>query len=330
MLKQQGLTEFCIKKEEKKLEIIKDILANKSSSKFIKKETNPVNENSVYDVKTLANNIIDLKVFQTELLNKESLSKVLQLQEKLVAQVMNSDSFELIDVINKIKNVVLLFIPIIEKDQITTESVYDILTEICEYYKSQHVSMTQNQYSLKLKLKDLDSQSEKITIDDRDKFNIFLSTNLKETRKKDENEENEDKEDKEDKVNSKEIFELSVTHNHLALLERNLINSQNAFIRGFYDFNKQLESKVFGMMKLWSKLSPTREVLLGTNYLMRKNTLWLDIKETKEGVIRSIQSFLIFVKKVLYYNTEKKLNIFEVVYLYLFNQNKLASLLRIK
>lgn len=133
LCKNEGLLKYTLKKEEKKCEIIKDILTKKGSSIYLKDLPNSVKVN---DLNTLMKNNNDLRIHQIEKENKHQIIQIFDQHNAMIINKINSESDEFIDFINNVKNILYAIIPLIEKDQLITQEIYDsIVDTIDKYYK---------------------------------------------------------------------------------------------------------------------------------------------------------------------------------------------------
>lgn len=133
-------------KEEKKCEIIKDILENKGKSKYL----NNSNNDSVYEIKTLINNYNDVKLYQIEKENKNQINNIFEQHNSLILANINSEAFELNTYIHNLKDIIYALIPLIEKDQLTTQDIYDNIVELVEKYIHYYVEFASSQVKLNL------------------------------------------------------------------------------------------------------------------------------------------------------------------------------------
>jgi hypothetical protein len=321
----EGLLMFNLKKEEKKCEILKDILSKKGNSKYL---SQPVSNEKPYELKTLIRNYNDLRVHQIEKENKFKINCIFDSHNEMISEIVNSDAYELNDILNKIKEIILAFIPLIEKDQLITQDIYDCISAFTEKYKENYNSFTVNQYNLKLKLNETNPMT-KITIDDRDTFNLFISRTLKDQTKSQNLVELNEKQWNQNDI-SKEIFDFNFYLEKFNLFEKNTKLSNKMIYNKFLNFNEEIVLKLTNLYQAYSHISKQKEFLLGRDFLLKKNSMILENNSLREKDIQISTEFVLKMKKTFGLKEENSLNMFDIIYFYLFNQKQLSNILKIK
>ncbi len=123
--------------------MLRDILTKKNNSSLI--SNNKIAGEKVYDLCTLMKNYLDLKLHQIEKENKFQIHSIFNEHNKMITQVINSEGNELSLILSNIKEMVYGLIPLIEKDQLFTQEIYENIFDIVDKYTKYYVDLTSSQ-----------------------------------------------------------------------------------------------------------------------------------------------------------------------------------------
>jgi len=143
VLKNEELLKFNLKKEEIKCSMLRDILTKKNNSSLI--SNTKIAGEKVYDLCTLMKNYLDLKLHQIEKENKFQIHSIFNEHNKMITQVINSEGNEFSLILSNIKEMVYGLIPLIEKDQLFTQEIYENIFDIVDKYTKYYVDLTSSQ-----------------------------------------------------------------------------------------------------------------------------------------------------------------------------------------
>ena len=128
----------------------------------------------------------------------------------------------------------------------------------------------------------------------------------------------------------KEIYDFNFYKENFNLLIKN-VNLMNKFIYNqFYDFNEELVSKIKNLYRIYTKINRKKELCLGNQYSLKKNSFSQQCKVLQENISDVCYLFINIMKDKLYFKAEPCLHIFDIVYLYLFNSKQLANAIKNK
>ena len=169
----------------------------------------------------------------------------------------------------------------------------------------------------------------KITIDDRDYFNMLICKMLKKLNNTlDNNEQVIDIFGTDNQY--KEIYDFTFYNENLNLLIKNVNLMNKVIYNTFYDFNNELISKIKNLFRIYSKINRKKEHSLGNDYILKKKNLIQECKVLKENICCIGYLFMKIIKENLHFKDDSGLHAFDIVYLYLFNPKQLTNAIKNK
>lgn len=169
----------------------------------------------------------------------------------------------------------------------------------------------------------------KITIDDRDSFNIQMCKILSNVNFNSNDDDQLDDKYRQDFIR-KEIYDFNFFVENLNLVVKNKTLTDKFLYSNLYNFNDEIFSKLKSFLKIFNKINKKKEILQGIDYISKKKSLDHDCKIFKEMNKDIFNNFFEILKENLYYKCDNSMNIVDIIYLYLFNQKQLTNIFKYK
>ncbi len=169
----------------------------------------------------------------------------------------------------------------------------------------------------------------KITIDDRDSFNIHMCKVLSNVNNNFIEKNQLDERYRQDFIR-KEIYDFNFLIDNFNVVFKNVTLTDKFIYNKLNEFNEEIFSKIKSILKIFNKINKKKELLQGNDYICKKKSLDHDCKIFKESNKDIFTYFFELIKENLYYRSDNSLNIVDIIYLYLFNQKQLTNIFKYK